>query len=134
MRALMELGLVGKDEGGVYNATERGSLLTKGNSLSLADAARHWGRESYQAWAGITRSLRTGESTFERLHGENFFDWIQDSPVDLRAYHSAMSTYARHDYRDLADSVDFTAHDSILDAGGGTGENWHSRCCVPALD
>ena len=33
-----------------------------------------------------------------------------------------MSTYARHDYRDLAASVDFSSHSSLLDAGGGTGE------------
>ena len=122
MRALTELGLVWRGTEGMYYPTERGSLLTRSHPLSLADAARHWGRESYEAWADITRSLRTGESSFERLHGNNFFDWIQDRPVDLRAYHSAISTYARHDYRDLADSVDFTAHDSILDAGGGTGE------------
>ena len=122
MRALMELGLVWRDTEGSYYPTERGSLLTRKHPLSLADAARHWGRESYEAWSGITRSLRTGESDFERSHGANFFDWIQDRPSELQAYHSAMSTYARHDYRDLAESVDFTAHDSILDAGGGTGE------------
>ena len=122
MRALMELGLVWRGTEGSYFPTERGSLLRKAHPLSLADAARHWGRESYEAWPGITQSLRTGESAFERLYGANFFDWIQDRPIDLQAYHSALSTYARHDYRDLADSVDFTAHDSILDAGGGTGE------------
>ena len=122
MRALMELGLVWRGTEGSYYPTERGSILTRKHPLSLADAARHWGRESYQAWAGVTRSLRTGESEFTRSYGENFFDWIQDRPSELQAYHSAMSTYARHDYRDLADSVDFTAHDSILDAGGGTGE------------
>ncbi len=122
MRALMELGLVLKDTEGIYHPTGRGSLLMPNHPLSLADAARHWGKESYEAWSGVTRSLRTGESGFERLHGKNFFDWIQDKPADLRAYHSAMSTYARHDYQDLADSMDFSAHDSILDAGGGTGE------------
>ncbi len=122
MRALMELELVRRDSEGIYHPTERGSLLLRSHPLSLADAARHWGRESYQAWAEVARSLRTGESAFERLYGANFFDWIQDRPADLQAYHSALSKYARHDYRDLADSVDFSAHDSILDAGGGTGE------------
>ena len=122
MRALMELGLVWRDTEGSYYPTERGSLLMRSHPLSLADAARHWGIESYEAWSGMTRSLRTGESSFERLRGNNFFDWMRDRPVDLQAYHSAMSTYAIHDYRGLADSVDFTAHDSILDAGGGTGE------------
>ena len=122
MRALMELELVWRDAGGLYHPTERGSLLMRSHSLSLADAALHWGRESYEAWAGFARSLQTGESALERLHGKGFFDWIQDKPADLQAYHSAMSTYARHDYRDLADMVDFSVHDSILDAGGGNGE------------
>ena len=51
MRALMELGLVWRDTEGLYLPTERGSLLTKRHPLSLADAARHWGRESYEAWS-----------------------------------------------------------------------------------
>ena len=122
MRALMELGLVWRDTEGSYLPTDRGSLLTKRHPLSLADAARHWGRESYEAWSGITRSLQTGKSKFERSHGVNFFDWIQGKPADLHSYHSAISSYARHDYRDLADAVDFSVHDSILDAGGSTGE------------
>ena len=33
-----------------------------------------------------------------------------------------MATYARHDYQPLAESVDFSIHDTILDVGGGTGE------------
>ncbi len=122
MRALMEMELLWRDTEGLYHPTERGSLLMQSHPLSLADAARHWGRESYEAWSGVARSLRTGESAFERVHGENFFDWMRDRPDDLQTYHSAMSTYARHDYRVLANSVDFSAHDSILDAGGGTGE------------
>ena len=122
MRALIELGLVQRDAAGIYNLTERGSLLTRSHPLSLVDAARHWGRESYEAWAEVAHSLKSGQSAFERLHGKNHFDWIRDRPGDLRAYHSAMSTYARHDYRDLTGTVDFSAHDRILDAGGGTGE------------
>ena len=122
MRALVELGLARRDAAGMYHATERGALLAASHSLSLANAARHWGRESYQAWAGVSQSLRTGRSAFENRYGKSFFDWIQDRPSDLTVYHSAMSTYARHDYRDLATAVDFSSHDKVLDAGGGTGE------------
>ena len=122
MRALMELGLVLRDETGVYHPSQRGSLLKRSHALSLADAARHWGSEAYEAWAGLVQSLRSGESAFEKQRGADFFDWIARRPADLQAYHVAMSSYARHDYRGLADAVDFTVHDSILDAGGGTGE------------
>ena len=122
MRALAELGLAWKDAEGRYHPTERGELLTQNHPLSLADAAQHWGKESYEAWAGLARTLRTGEPHFKRLHGKNFFDWMRDRPDDLHVYHSAMAAYARHDYRRLAESVDFTAHGAVLDAGGGTGE------------
>ncbi len=122
MRALVELGLARQDTEGVYHPTGRGALLASSHPLSLADAALHWGRESYQAWAGVTQSLRTGRSAFENRYGKSFFDWIQDRPSDLTVYHSAMSTYARHDYRDLAKATDFSAHERILDAAGGTGE------------
>ena len=134
MRALAELDLVWRDADGAYHPTKKGSLLQRDHPLSLADAVRHWGKEAYRAWSGITQSLLTGEDGFERVHGEKFFDWIHNRPADLQAYHSAMSTYARHDYEGLEDSVDFTIHESILDAGGGTGELSFSllRSC-PAL-
>ena len=122
MRALTELNLVLRNADGVYHLTRKGSHLHRAHSLSLADAARHWGKEAYESWSGITQSLRTGEASFETMNGKNFFDWIRDRPVDLQAYHLAMSTYARHDYEGLADSVDFTIHNSIVDAGG-----WHWR-------
>ena len=122
LNALMEIGLVLRDADGLYHPTDRGSYLERVHPLSLADAAPHWGKESYSAWAGIVDSLRTGKSGFESTYGRNFFDWVRDRPDDLRAYQNAMSTYARHDYRSLAKCVDFTVHQSILDAGGGTGE------------
>ena len=122
MRALMELGLVWRGTEGSYFPTERGSLLRKAHPLSLADAARHWGRESLSGvgrGCSITsdRRVRIREVAWRELPRLD-----SGQPRRSKAYHSAMSTYARHDYRNLADSVDFTAHDSILDAGGGTGE------------
>ena len=59
LRALMELGLVLRDEKGVYHPSQRGSLLNRSHALSLADAARHWGSEAYEAWAGLAQSLRS---------------------------------------------------------------------------
>ena len=122
MRALMELGLVYRDEAGVYQPTDRGSYLTRAHPLSLADAALVWGREHYAAWSGITESLRTGRSNFQKAYGKPFFDWIQDRPDDLEAYHTALSSYARHDYQFLATTIDFSIYKTVLDAGGGKGD------------
>ncbi len=122
MRALTELELVHKSSSGVYHPTDLGAHLARSHPLTLADAALHWGRESYAAWSGVTEALRSGQSGFEKIYGASFFDWIQDKPADLQAYHAAMSTYAKHDYHDLAEFVDFTTHEHALDAGGGAGE------------
>ena len=122
LRALLELGLVRQDEGGVYAVTESGAHLKVSHPLSLSDAAIHWGRESSAAWAGLADALRTGESGFAEAYGLGFFDWLSERPAELESYHRAMSTYARHDYPRLADAVDFHGHSAVLDAGGGTGE------------
>ena len=122
MRALAELGLVRRDNIGVYRPTEKGALLQRSHPLSLADAALLWGSETYAAWADAEYSLRTGRSAFRKLYGQNLFDRLRDMPEQLRSSHRAFASYARHDYRSLAAACDFGIHDHILDAGGGTGE------------
>ena len=122
LRALTELGLVKPDGDGRYHPTARGSYLCRSHPLSLADAALHWGGEVYTAWADAARSLKAGQSGFKQLYRSNLFDWLRDRPEQLQSYQAAMATYARHDYQSLAESVDFSMHDTILDVGGGTGE------------
>ena len=122
MRALAELGLVQRDNGGVYHCTEKGALLQNSHPFSLAGAASLWGGETYLAWAEAEYSLRTGRSAFRKLYGQSLFERLRDRPEQLRSSHRAFSSYARHDYRSLAEAWDFGIHDHILDAGGGTGE------------
>ena len=122
MRALMELGLVRRDEGGVYLCTEKGALLQCSHPLSLAGAAPLWGGETYAAWSEAGYSLQTGQSAFRKLYGHNLFQHLRDRPEQLHSSHRAFASYARHDYQTLAQAFDFGVHDHILDAGGGTGE------------
>ena len=122
MRALAEMGLAKRGADGAYSATPTGAHLRRSHPLSLADAALHWGRESYAAWSEITGALKTGRPAFPEIYGAGFFDWLSDKPGKLRSYHAAMSAYARHDYETIAESADFRRHKTILDAGGGNGE------------
>ena len=122
VNALMEVGLVSVDSAGICRPTDRGRYLTRDHPMSLADAALHWGRESYTAWSGITETLRTGTSAFPSKYGAGFFDWVAEERDRLESYQQAMATYARHDYESLTEVVDFSMNESVLDAGGGTGE------------
>ena len=122
MRGLTEMELVQRDESGVYRCTPKGALLQNSHTFSLAGAASLWGGETYAAWAEAEYSLRTGLSAFRKLYGQNLFERLKERPEQLRSSHRAFASYARHDYRSLAEASDFGIHDHILDAGGGTGE------------
>ena len=122
LRGLAELGLVERRDDGNYRATDRGRYLKPSHPQSLADAALMWAGDTYDAWSGAARALRTGRSSFTESHGEGFFDRLGDDPSRVREYHQALVSYARHDYRGLTEAVDFGVHGHVLDAGGGTGE------------
>ena len=122
LRALTDMKLVRLEDNGTYLPTGKGALLQRSHPHSLADAALMWGGETYAAWARAVDSLQTGESAFEALWGENVFSWLGKRPKEAGLWHRVFSAYARHDYRDLGQYADFGTHDSVLDAGGGTGE------------
>lgn len=122
LRALLTLGLVRRDAAGVYHATEKGSYLHPGRSGSLATAAVHWGELSADAWRGLAEALRSGEPALNATHGQGIFDWLGQRTAELTASHQAFAAYARHDYARLPEVWDFGVHDSVLDAGGGSGE------------
>ena len=121
MRALQELALVRCDADQVYHATGKGAHLRSDHVLSLSAAAGHWGDLSARAWHGLADSLRTGTPTRDGA-ADDFFIRLAERPDELAAAHRAFASYARHDYAALPNIGDFGAHDTIIDAGGGTGE------------
>ena len=122
LRGLAELDLVQRDKSWYFHATEKGAFLGRSHPMSLADAALHWGSETYEAWAGVLHSLRTGSSALSCNAGAGFFAWLQERPENQRGYQTAMASYARHDYSALAHVMDLSGKTAMLDAGGGTGE------------
>lgn len=121
MRALQELALVRRATDQVYHATDKGAHLRADHDLSLTTAASHWGDLSHHAWRGLSASLRTGKPALD-VRNEDFFSRLAEQPDELLASHRAFAAYAKHDYSSLPKAWDFSAHHTILDAGGGTGE------------
>ncbi len=122
LRALVELDLVQQDSSGQYSATTRGCHLKADHPYTLSDAALHWGGAAGEAWEGITAALRSANLPWSSKFGQNFFNSLKHRPIELAGYHRAMASYARHDYAEIAQALDFGVHRAILDAGGGTGE------------
>jgi hypothetical protein len=104
-----------------YKVNLMSEVLTDNHTESLKYACLNWSTEHLTAWQNLDFSIKTGKSSFENIYGLPFFDFLNDNPEKLHAYHKAMYQYAKDDYKTLPDVIDFRKHQSIMDVGGGYG-------------
>lgn len=122
----------------LYMLNEKSILLTENIPDSLKFACIHWGEEAMDSWQNLDYSIKTGNSAFQKTYGIPYFEYLDEHPDKLIAYHKAMFEYARDDYRNLPQVIDFSIHNTILDCGGGFGAaiskikecNLQARCIL----
>lgn len=107
--------------GELFKVNSLAEFLTENNSESLKYACLNWSAEHLNAWQNLDFSIKTGNSSFEEIYKKPFFDFLNDNPEKLHAYHKAMYQYAKDDYKRLPDVIDFSKHKSVMDVGGGYG-------------
>lgn len=104
-----------------FSVNPLSGLLTENNPESLKYACLNWSSEHLTAWQNLDFSITTGKSSFEKIYGLPFFDYLNENPEKLHAYHKAMYQYAKDDYKTLPDLIDFSKHKSVMDVGGSYG-------------
>jgi C-methyltransferase len=120
LNALHNADFLSKDAD-FFKANSLSELLTENNSESLKYACLNWSSEHLTAWQNLDFSIKTGKSSFEESYKKPFFDFLNDNPEKLHAYHKAMYEYAKDDYKTLPDVIDFSKHKSVMDIGGSYG-------------
>ncbi len=101
--------------------TDKGYFLTDNSPESLKQACILWGSEHLTTWQHLDFTLKTGKSSFEHIFDSRFFDYIDKEQANLINYHLAMAEYARDDYKNITECIDFSEFKTIADVGGGTG-------------
>lgn len=104
-----------------FSVNSRSNFLTENNPESLKYACLNWSSEHLNAWQNLDFSIQTGKSSFEKIYSLPFFDYLNENPEKLHAYHKAMYEYAKDDYKTLPDIIDFSKHKSVMDVGGSYG-------------
>jgi C-methyltransferase len=107
--------------GDLFKVNSFSEFLTERNPDSLKYACLNWSAEHLNAWQNLDFSIKTGKSSFEDIYNKPFFDFLNDNPEKLHAYHKAMYQYAKDDYKTLPDVIDFSKHKSLMDVGGSYG-------------
>lgn len=120
LNALLHTGFLQK-KGNYFQVNALSEMLTENSPESLKYACLNWSGEHLTAWQHLDFSIKTGKSSFEQIYGKPFFDYLNDHPEKLHAYHKAMYEYAKDDYKNLPNLIDFSKHKTVMDVGGGYG-------------
>ncbi|PKG52332.1 methyltransferase [Olleya sp. 1-3] len=96
-------------------------LLTDKHPESLKYACLNWSGDHLEAWSDLDISLKSGNSFFENKYEMNYFDFLNQDEAKLDNYHKAMFAYAKDDYCNITDVINFNEHKSVMDVGGGYG-------------
>jgi C-methyltransferase len=120
LNALHNANFLGKNAE-FFKVNSLSEFLIENNTESLKYACMNWSGEHLNAWQNLDISIKTGNSSFEEIYGKPFFDFLNDNPEKLNAYHKAMYQYANDDYKTLPDVIDLSKHTSVMDVGGGYG-------------
>ena len=115
LRALASDGVFAEVAPGVYGNTEASEGLRRGTRWH--DFAHLFGGVWHRALGELTA---TGEPTFERLHGTDFWSWLAGHEDERGAFDRAMSGGWEWKVDQVA-SAEWRGHELVVDVGGGNG-------------
>jgi hypothetical protein len=122
LRVLAASQVFREDEDHRFMNTVLSELLRRDVPGSLRDLALLFGDEtSWRSWEDILHALRTGETPFEHIYGETFFDFLQDHADTAAMFDRAMASASSTTNAAVARAYDFSGFASVLDVAGGTG-------------
>jgi SAM-dependent methyltransferase len=114
LRALASDGIFEEVEPGVYANTEASAMLTEDGWDAFA---RLFGGPWLQAIAALDTS---GEASFPRVFGDEFWSWFRDHPEERALFDRAMEQGWQGRIERL-DAVGFRGDETVVDVGGGNG-------------
>ena len=122
LRVLADLGLVARDASGHYVLTARGALLRSSHPGDLRSLAltQTWPL-NIAAWGGLADAVRSGDGTFEQVHGTSMWEALSRNPQQEAVFNAAMARRGALQAATLADACDLSGVEKVVDVGGGSG-------------
>jgi hypothetical protein len=135
LRVLAATGIFREEEDRRISNTPLSELLRTDAPGSLRDLVLLFGDEtSWRSWEDILHAVRTGETPFEHIYGEKFFDYLQDHHDTAAMFDRAMASASTSTNAAVVEAYDFSATGTLVDVAGGTGSTLCSILkATPAL-
>jgi hypothetical protein len=119
LRALASDGIFAEEEPGIFRNTPSSELLTVDG---WDDFARLFGGTWLEAVRGLDAS---GEASFPRVLGDEFWSWLGSHPAERAAFDRAMAQGWQGRLERL-ETVAWRGDETVVDVGGGNGSLLHA--------
>lgn len=121
LRALASVGVFREEEDGRFGLTPLAEYLQTGVPGSLRALVIMRSELQYQAWGEVLHSLKTGETAFNRVFGQELFPYLTQHPRAAAVFEEAMTTYTTQVAATVVAAYDFSQFGTLVDVGGGYG-------------
>lgn len=120
LRLLASHGVFREHDDQTFSLTPIGARLRSDVAYSMRDLVIFYGSEGYQAWGALLHGVRTGESPFRTVFGNDLFGYLDSRPQRRSVFNAAMAASAPF-FDHLAAAYRFPQAALVMDVGGGSG-------------
>jgi C-methyltransferase len=108
-------------EPGSFVATPMSDAMRDDAAQSLRPALRMVTPSWWMALGDLGQAVLTGEPSFRRVLGEEFFSYLRRHPDEQRRFDEGMAANSATSDRTIASAYDFASASTVVDLGGGRG-------------
>jgi O-methyltransferase domain len=120
LRALASKGIFDEIEPGMFALTPLAQPLRSDHPLSLREAYPLLAAD-IDAWAHFDHSVRTGQASFDLVHGTDYWTWMAEHPHDSARTDASMAAVNTLHLRTVLPAYPWGELNTLVDVGGGNG-------------
>lgn len=121
MRMMVALDLLVELDEDRFRLSDAGQLMRTDHPQSMRERIVYIGAVNYPVAAAAIHSLRTGETAFDHVFGQPFFEHLAQEPALGRAFNGLMQRGIEARIASVTSAHDFSQARHIVDLGGGNG-------------
>jgi len=103
-----------------FSLTPIGDRMRSDVGQSMRDLVIWYGSEALQAWGALLHGVRTGESPFRTVFGDDLFGYLRAHPERSSVFNGAMAASAPF-FEHLVTAYEFPEAAMVVDVAGGSG-------------
>ena len=120
LRVLANKGIFTETSPGTFTTSPTADLLRTDHPMSLRGLCYLMPHDIH-AWAQLDHTLRTGESAFDHVHHQNYWDYLADHPHQSEQFDISQQSTTRLELLTALRAYDWSPLHTVVDLGGGNG-------------